>query len=141
MVTVPYSELAEAFDFATFGGGVEHTAYLSLDTGKFYWVSEFLEAEEELPDDWETSDRYLPLPGKIELGLGRALALRFVDEKCPAFLDKAREIFRHKGAYARYKDLLESQGNLEAWYQFEADATKEALLQWCAGHEIQVTGA
>lgn len=141
MVTVAYSELSDAYEFGAAGGGEESSAYLSLDTGKFYYVSDFIDPEEQLPDDLETSDRYLLLPGKSELGLGKRLALRFVEEQTPALLSKAEEIFRHKGAYVRYKDLLESQGALERWYQFEAEATRNALLQWCSDHEVQVTGA
>lgn len=141
MVTVSYSELAEAFDFANFGGGAEQAAYLSLDAGRFYCVSDLLELEEEVPGDLETSDRYLLLPAKRDLGLGRELALRFLEESYPALVPEVRQIFHHKGAYARYKGLLESHHALEAWYRFEADATKEALLQWCRENGIQVADA
>jgi hypothetical protein len=141
MVTVAYSELSDAYEFGAAGGDGESSAYLSLDTGKFYCISDFIDPEEQLPDDLETSARYLLLPEKSELGLGKRLALRFVEEQTPALLPTAEEIFRHKGAYARYKDLLESQGALERWYQFEAEATRNALLQWCSEHEVRVTGA
>jgi hypothetical protein len=141
MVTVSYSKLSEAFDFASFGGGGEVAAYISLDTGAIYLVSEFVESEfveEELPDDLETSDRYLLLPDKSELGLGHALALEFTQESVPDFLGKVEDIFRRKGAYGRFKDLLESHHILERWYQFETESTKEALLRWCAENDIQV---
>ncbi|HEX5393766.1 MAG TPA: UPF0158 family protein [Rhodocyclaceae bacterium] len=139
MISIPYSELSEAFEFGA--AGEELSAYLSLDTGKFYFVSDFLEPEEELPSDIEDSDRYLLLPGKRDLDLGVRLALRFTEEAFPALLSEVSEIFRRKGAYARYRDFLESHDAVERWYQFEADATKEALLAWCAENKVQVTDA
>ena len=138
MVTVTYSELSSAYEFAVADGGEESAAYLSLDTGEFCCVSPYVDTDEEIPNDLETSNRYLLLPGKRELGLGKRLALRFVEEQAPALLSQAEEIFRHKGAYARYKDLLVSQGALERWYEYEAAATKNALLEWCAEHEVEV---
>jgi hypothetical protein len=40
-----------------------------------------MESEEDLPDDLETSDRYLAIPHKNDLDLGNNLALRFVEEQ------------------------------------------------------------
>ena len=65
-------------------------------------------------------------------------AHRFVEEELPDLLPRAGDIFRHKGAYARFKDMLESKGALQRWYQYEADATKAALLRWCAEHGVEV---
>ena len=56
---------------------MEHQAYISLDTGAIYWVSESnpMEAEADVPDDLETSDRYIAVPHKNDLDLGTQLAL------------------------------------------------------------------
>ena len=71
-----------AFDFVSFAGPMEHRAYVSLDTGAIFWISETNPIEEdELPDDLETSDRYIAGPHKNELDLGNDLALRFVEER------------------------------------------------------------
>ncbi len=34
-------------------------------------------------------------------------------------------------ASARFKEMLESKGQLEAWYEFERKAAEEALHGWC----------
>ena len=84
MVTVKYDDLSTAFDFVSFAGPMEHRAYISLDTGAIYWISEANPIEEdELPADLETSDRYLAVPHKNDLDLGTNLALRFVEERLP----------------------------------------------------------
>ena len=80
MVTVKYDDLSMAFDFVSFAAAMEHRAYVSLDTGAIYWISEMNPLEEdECPDDLETSDRYIEIPHKTELDLGNNLALRFVE--------------------------------------------------------------
>jgi len=140
MVTVTYGDLATAFDFVSFGGPMEHRAYLSLETGAIYWISETNPIEEEeLPDDLETSDRYIAIPHKTELDLGNTLAFRFVEEQLPHRYKDVRACFGRRGAYARYKDLLAAEGCLEAWYAFEAKSTERALREWCNANGIHVT--
>jgi hypothetical protein len=139
MVAVRHDDLAMAFDFVSFAGPMEHYAYVSLDTGKVYWTSDSGDAlDEDIPDDLETSDRYISIPHKNELDLGRNLALRFVVQELPAYYDQVEGFFRRQGAYARFKDLLEREGVLERWYSFEADAVEKALRQWCAENGLEI---
>jgi hypothetical protein len=139
MVRVKYDDLSTAFDFVSFAGAMEHRAYVSLDTGTIYWISETNPIEEnELPDDLETSDRYIAIPHKNELDLGNSLALRFVEERLPDRYTDVQAFFRHRGAYARFKGLLAAEGCLEEWYAFEAESTERALRDWCKANEIHV---
>jgi hypothetical protein len=139
-VVVDFSELVDAFDFASFGGGFEHRAYVDRITGKIYCVSDHFEPVEELPDDLEESDRYLALPDKNELDLGRRLIDRFVGERLPGDVEQVRDFFQRKGAYSRLKILLADRGLLQQWYEFEQAETKAALQDWCAENEIELAG-
>jgi len=139
MVTVKYEDLSAAFDFVSFGAPFEHRAFVSLDTGAIYWISEMSSIDEEdLPDDLETSDRYIAIPHKNELDLGNNLALRFAEEQLPHRYVTIAAAFRHKGAYARFKELLAAEGCLEKWYAFEAGSTERALRGWCKDNQIDV---
>ena len=139
MVAVKHDDLAIAFDFVSFAAPMEHIVYVSFDTGKVYWTSDFNDAfDEENPDDLETSDRYLAISHKNELDLGRSLALRFVAHALPACYDQVEGFFRRQGAYSRFKDLLAREGALEFWYPFEADAVERALRQWCAENGLEI---
>jgi hypothetical protein len=139
MVTVQFDDLSAAFDFVSFAAPFEHRAFVSLDTGAIYWISETNPiAEEDLPDDLETSDRYIAIPHKTELGLGNNLALRFVEEQLPGRYRDVEGFFRRRGAYARFKELLAAEGCLEKWYAFEAESTERALRHWCKANEIHV---
>jgi len=139
MVTIKYDDLSLAFEFVSSGAPMEHRAYVSLDTGRIYWVSELHpDEEEEIPDDLETSDRYLEIPHKNDLDLGRRLVLRFVEERLPHRYDRVEDIFRHRGAYRRLKELLAVEGCLEQWHAFEAEATEQALKEWCRDNDVHL---
>ena len=137
-MTVTYEEISSAFEFVASGAPMEHSAYISLDTGQIYWASELASLDEELPDDLGTSDRYLVVPHKTELDLGKDLALRFAAREIPDYSEQVASIFRSKGAYGRFKQLSEDKGVLEKWYKFEEEATEKALREWCAANDIQI---
>jgi hypothetical protein len=136
--SVSLSELVDALMFL--GGGYEHAAYVSLDTGEVHITGdEAMHGEFPLPDDLETSDRYLQLPDKRELGLGGDLALAFIEAAAPDDYDRVRGYFSSRGAYARFKDLLELRNLLDRWYAYEQEAEAEALRAWCAENDLTVT--
>lgn len=139
MVTVKYDDLSAAFDFVSFAAPMEHHAYLSLDTGVIYWISEASPVEDEdVPADLETSDRYIAIPHKNDLDLGSTLARRFAEEQLPHRSAKVEAFFRHRGAFARFKELLAAEGCLDKWYAFETESAERALMNWCTENEIQV---
>jgi hypothetical protein len=140
VVTVKYEDLSAAFDFVSFAAPMGHQAYISLDTGTIYWISEVNPLGEPIPEDLETSDRYIAVPHKNDLDLGSDLALRFAEEELPELYNRVEEFFRHRGAYARFKELLASEGCLDKWYAFEAESTERALRNWCTENDINVIG-
>jgi hypothetical protein len=121
MVTVKYDDISAAFDFVSFAAPMEHQAYVCLETGAIYWVSELNPIEEEVPDDLGESDRYVAIPHKNDLDLGSDLALRFAAAELPQQYSRVEDCFRHRGAYARFKELLAAEGCLDKWYAFEAE--------------------
>lgn len=137
-VSVKSTELRDAFEFVSVGTQYEQSAYIDSETGKIYLASLDIDLEEELPEDIETSDRYIAVPHKHELDLGRSLVFSFVARELPQDYDAVHGIFRRKGAYRRFKDLLESRGVLQSWYDFENNATEQALREWCEENSIQL---
>ena len=138
IVSVDAEDLRTSFEFVSAGAPFEHSAYICLDTGKLYWKSaDLTEEEADLPEDLETSDRYVAVPHKNDLDLGRRLALAFVDQELPDDSDTVEGFFRRRGAYGRFKDLLDTRGMLQRWYEFEERATEAALLAWCEENGIQ----
>ena len=137
MKVISYSDLENAFMFVSMSSFYERYAYLNKETGDFYYVSDLGDSD-ELPDDLEENDKYVSIPHKNDLNLGRNLAMDFVSANLPEQFERVRGFFSKKGAYARFKDLLEDKDQLEAWYEFENKAIEKALQDWCRENDIQL---
>lgn len=138
---VKLSDLEEAMDFVSSGQEFDNAAWLRRDTGEVIWHSEFIDVADDygpLPEDIDNDDRYLAIPDKRDFGLGKPLALEFARMHLPECFDQVRDIFSHRGAYARFKDLLDRRDSLEAWYQWEQERTRAALREWCADNGVKV---
>lgn len=120
-----------AFHFVSAAGLYEDCAYISRSTGRIHWVTDFADAEEDLPDDLGDSAQYIEVPRKNDPDLGKQLVLKFVDRELPSSIDGVNEIFHRKGAYSRFKNLLERMDRLDDWHKFQDDETVSALRRWC----------
>jgi hypothetical protein len=135
-----FQEILEAFEFVDGGLGA-HEAFLCKQTGKVHWrsgLSELDELNEEVPDDVEDEEKYLAIPGKRELDLGKPLVLDFAREFLPNDFDEVRYMFSKRGAYKKFRALLIRKNVLERWYDFESKATERALREWCGLNSIEL---
>jgi hypothetical protein len=135
---VSFDDLLDAFAFVNFGGTDEHQVFLCRQTGRLYWHSELVDEFDDLPGDIDDSEKYIALPDKRELGLGKPLALDFARQFLPKDFDEVRYIFSKRGAYAKFKDLLIRKELLDQWDGFEKSAEETALRAWCDEHSIEV---
>ena len=136
---VSFTELIDALEFASFDGILgEHHAILCKPTGQIYQHIESAGEEEfdELPDDVEDEEKYIAIPHKRELGLGKPLVLDFARECLPDDFDEVRYIFGKRGAYAKFNALLARRNAIDRWHDFEAKATERALRDWCERNDI-----
>lgn len=138
-MAIPFSEISDAFDFVSFAGVGEHFAVLDRQTGRFYFHSDIGDNEEELPEDLD-DEKYLDIPHKNELGLGKRLVLDFAHQYLPDEVARVHAIFSRRGAYSKFKYLLDQKNLLEKWYAFESEAQEKALREWCAEVSLEVTG-
>ncbi|WP_409419572.1 UPF0158 family protein [Marinomonas sp. RS-M-Aa-14] len=132
-MTVKLDDIEWAIEFASSGCG-DSEAYLDTESGAIYYIGDAV--EEPIPDDLYDSDKYLQIPDKRELDLGKHLVIRFTSEKIPEHLDTVYDMFRKQGAYSRLKDLLGSLELLDAWYTYEELALKQATIDWCKANNI-----
>jgi hypothetical protein len=138
---ISFQEILDAFEFAGFTELGENLAVLCRRTGKIYLQSEFSDFDEmndELPDDIEDDEKYLKIPNKRELGLGKPLALEFAREFLMGDLDEVRDIFSKRKAYSKFRVLLRRRNALEQWYEFESKAAEQTLREWCKVNSIEV---
>ena len=137
---VEFSELLLAFDFVSACAPSENRAYICTETGKIYGVSDVIDSDEDVPEDVETAKQYIPIPHKLDLDLGRSLALSFTEEQLPGDWDTVVGIFRSRGAYRKFKQILVERNALKNWYDFDQAATEEALREWCQESHIRLNG-
>ena len=135
--TIPLSEIESAFDFVSMGPPCSHTAILCRDTGEFFYMSDLGDSD-ELPEDVDDPARYIEIPHKNDLDLGRALVMDFTARHLPDEHDTVRRIFDHRGAYGRFKDLLARREVLGTWHEFETEQSDSALKEWCADNGIVI---
>jgi hypothetical protein len=140
-VTVDATDLLWTYEYANAAPEYDTAGYVSLKTGKTYITSQVIDEDEtDNPADLETSDEYLALPDKRELGLGRDLVFDFTSEFMEEEWETVRNYFSRSGAYRRFKDLLIDKGKLDDWHAFEEQRTRQALSEWCAAQGLELSG-
>jgi hypothetical protein len=83
-MAVSFRDLLDAFETVGFSSGFgENAAYLCRETDKILLQFASDEDSEELPEDIEDEDKYIPIPDKRELDLGKPLVLAFAREFLP----------------------------------------------------------
>jgi len=140
MAKFSFSEIEDAFMYVGSAMYGMNSAVLCKDTGKILYRSEMAgidETEEEEDLDW---DQCVEVPHKNDLDLGRNLVFEFVAEHLPDDYGNVRQIFRRRGAYSRYKALLERRGLLQEWYDVENSREVGALRKWCDENGIELVG-
>jgi hypothetical protein len=135
MAQFSYDDIESAFEYVSAAGYGLNSAYLDVKTEKIFYRSELMGTGE--PDEEDTgTDPLLAVPHKNDLGLGQSLVFEFVEDNLPDAYDEVRHMFRKRGAYSRYKELLSARGILEAWHRFEQDRTQKVLRSWCEQNEV-----
>ncbi|MDP8221679.1 MAG: hypothetical protein P9X26_10045 [Candidatus Stygibacter frigidus] len=132
-----FDDVMDAFEFVSSNYETVNMALISLETGEIYYVAECGECD-ELPDNYEDRFSYAPVPHKNAINLGRDLVFEFAAEYLEDQYDQVVRIFRRRGAYSRFKGLLEDLGKLEVWYEYEDRKKKEGLRKWCIENDIKI---
>ena len=134
------SDIELSFEFVSSSGVGMNEAFLCRRTGKIYWRSDSSDDlnEEEMPDDVEDEEKYIAIPGKRDLDLGKPLVLDFAREFLPNDFDEVRYMFSKRGAYKNFRALVTRRNLLDRWYEFESKATERALREWCELNSIEL---
>ena len=133
---IKLSTIEDAFFFVSMGEMYMNSAILCRETGKVLYISDFGDSD-ELPEDIDDApDKYIDIPHKNELNLGKPLVLEFSAIHLPDNFEQVSSFFHKKGAYSKFKNLLEVKGLLDKWYVFEESEQNKALREWCKDNDI-----
>lgn len=134
---INFSDIEDAFLFVSSAGYGMNTALLDKDTGELYYRSEMGDMD-EIDDDVDL-ENCITIPHKNDLDLGQELVFEFVQNHLPDEYERVRHIFRRPGAYGKFKNVLASEGLLQAWYDYENQQEKQALQKWCEDNGIEIS--
>ena len=134
---IKFSDIEDAFLFVSMGEIYMNSAILCMETGEVFYISDYDDSD-ELPENIEIPDKYIEIPHKNELNLGKPLVLEFSTMHLPDDLEKVSSFFHNRGAYSKFKDLLDAKGLLARWYEFEEQEQNKALRKWCEDNGINI---
>ena len=129
------SDIELAMEFVSSDYSFDNEAYVNSETGEIYYSGDAV--DEELPEDIYENDKYILIPTKRDLDLGKRVALDFASEEIPDEFNNVNSIFGSRGTYSRFKSLLHSLGCTDKWYAYENKAMRDAVIEWCKGNSIQ----
>ena len=132
-----FGEIEDGFMFVSSQPECANSAILNRKTGKIYYTSSFGDSD-KLPRDIEDDEKYIGIPHKNDLELGKGLVFEFVQNKIPNEIEIVEGFFSHRGAYSNYKNYLSKINKLEEWYEFENKAQENALREWCKENNIEI---
>jgi hypothetical protein len=133
---IKFNDIFDAFSFVSMGEMFMNSAILCLKTGEVFYISDFGDSD-ELPDDID-DPKYIEIPHKNELNLGKPLVLEFTVTHILEDFAQVDSFFQRRGAYAKFKNLLNTKGLLAEWYEFEEQEQVKALKDWCKDNGIDI---
>lgn len=142
--SVVLDELILALDWVSDLSSSENMAFVCRESGRVYMTSDEdfgEELEPDLPLDLEDITKYAIVPSRQDLRLGKRLAVRFVQASLPERLEETYDMFAARGAYARFKNMLEVEQALDAWHAFEAEAIERELRDWAESEALAVAAS
>jgi hypothetical protein len=117
---VSLKDIREAFEFACAASGGEHQAFLCKQSGKLYCHSELCDDSDIVPDDIGDSEKFLQIPDKRDLDLGKPLALDFARQFLPGDFDST--IFQQKGRLRQIQGSVGSKGRARSMVRFRGES-------------------
>lgn len=132
---VKIDDIEMAIEFASYSMS-DSEAYINVETGDIHYIGDCV--DEPIPSDIFENKKYVCIPRKADLGLGKRVALDFVAKNIPSKIDLTYDIFSRKGAYSKFKSLLASMEQLDNWFEHEQAALRSATLDWCRDNGIDV---
>lgn len=120
------------------------TAYYDLEKQELIWHMEDFGYDQEEEDEvienmieegWNT--RFFRLPEKFDINEYGIMEEFIYDELPDGAIQKQFEsAIRGKGAFRRFRDLLDCLGITQEWYDYLEKAHKKLAIKWCEVNEL-----
>jgi hypothetical protein len=109
------------------------------ETDSVFPLADWQKDEVELARRIQSSDRYLALPGRLEVNEWNIMS-EFCDQiKRDDVRAKFADSIRGRGAFRRFKDQLAHFDLWDQWNEFRRSAFGEIMREWCEEKGIILT--
>ena len=117
-----------------------YTYFLDLETGESVFLADELITgldNEGLEDEIEENlERYLRLPTKFEIHEYHIME-EFIWTLKGDRADKLEHAIQGRGAFRRFKDMVDRMGISQQWYDFQAEYYRKLAIEWCQEHGLE----
>ena len=117
-----------------------YTYFLDIETGESVFLADELITgldNEGLEDEIEENlERYLRLPTKFEIHEYHIME-EFIWTLKGERADKLDCAIRGRGAFRRFKDLVDRMEISQQWYDFQAEYYRKLAIEWCQEHGLE----
>ncbi|MDO6721506.1 UPF0158 family protein [Psychrosphaera sp. 1_MG-2023] len=134
---IDLDEIINAVEFVSASHVFDNEAYINRKSGDIIYIGDLI--DEPAPSDLNEAGKYLQIPTKRALDLGKRLALDFTALNMPDKSGYILSVFSRSGAYERFKTLLDNRGQTDNWYAYENNKIKVAVIDWCKANSINYT--
>ena len=119
-----------------------YTYFLDLETGESVFLADELITgldNEGLDHEIEENPkRYLRLPTKFEIHEYHIME-EFIWTLKGKRADKLECAIRGRGAFRRFKDMVDRMGISQQWYDFQSEYYRKLAIEWCQEHGLEYT--
>lgn len=97
----------------------------------------YIEAVARAKHYLENQEDYLPLPEKYDFNEYRVIEKFISTVVVPKQVEMLSHSIRGKGAFRRFRTVLERLGLVEEWYKFKEQKLREFVEFWCQENTIE----
>lgn len=97
------------------------------------WLQEQVQLAEKV---LENEDLFIPLPSRYEVNEYEIMESFALSIESQRVSDIIYDALRGKGAFRRFKDLVERHNLIDQWYQYRDNAYGKIAIDWCQSHGL-----
>ena len=113
---------------------------MDLKTGKSVFLVDEMDTDldnERLEDEIdENPERYLSLPTKFDIHDYHIME-EFIRTLKGERANNLEHAIQGRGAFKRFKDMVDSMGILGQWYDFQTKYYRKLAITWCQDHRLE----
>ncbi len=130
---IKLSEIIEALEDIN----MESSCYFNKETNKILWYSEYNEENSTYTDVDEENDNIISMFNYFTKNDYTIMQDFIVTIKDISIKDELYRVTSGKGAFNRFRNVLEQNNIVDDWYKYRDDRYKDIAKEWCIVNNIK----